>query len=89
MSPTEVELEFEAAIERVTDDRKRDISMAWQINRLLLLAWNGKLPPLAELLGGAVQSGRQSGAQVASTLHAMAAMYGVPVKYGKAVGAHV
>lgn len=72
----------------MVDDRKRDLALAWRINRLFLEAWNGKLPDLATVLGVAEPKSRQNGKQMAATLHVMAAMYGGTITYGKPVRAH-
>jgi hypothetical protein len=69
-----------------TDQRNRDLTLAWHIDRLWALVWSGKFPSLSEVLlppsSRKVESGRQTGKQVASALHVLAATYGLTVTKG-------
>jgi hypothetical protein len=63
----------------------RDRILAWHVNRLWLLAWHGKFPTLREELEPGTQPptrDRMTGRQVASTLHLLAAQYGLTVTKG-------
>lgn len=90
MSPAEVELEFDAAIAKVEDERHRDMTLAWSVNRLWQLAWNGQLPTLPELLNGEKVStdDRHKGKKFAAALHVFQARYGGTITYGRPSVAH-
>ena len=73
--------EFAHADVRWRDARDRDLTLAWQMNRLWLMAWSGKLPPLRDVLDPAAppSAGPQTGKQIAASLHALAGRYGLKV----------
>jgi hypothetical protein len=74
-------LERDVSALRQQDEINRDITLAWRITQMFGAAWVGKLPPLRDLLIGEPRKRMrmQTGQEAASTIHAMAARYGLQV----------
>lgn len=82
LSPRELFREMEAAKLRRADDMDRDLILAWQIERVRILAANKHaLPPIRQLLDEMHQtSDRQTPEQLKTQLTILSQQLGIPLR---------